>query len=70
MRLFSRPSPERDAAKAEQWVAVEQHRAYRKALNQNGERERKRGVDDETGTYHQLNSAVIDAERDVPWWRR
>ena len=59
-----------DRLPEERAVDREQHRAYRKALGQNGEWERKHGHREESPTYWQLNSAVIESERDVPWWRR
>lgn len=59
-----------DRLPEERKVDVLQYKAYRAALNQNGERERRSGVRDETVTFWQLNSAVAETEKRVPWWRR
>jgi hypothetical protein len=50
--------------------AVEEHKAARKALEENGRRERAQGIRDETPEYHEANQRVIDAEKRVSWWRR
>lgn len=59
----------RDKPKDEQRADIIRHKASKEALEQFSERERRRGNHDESPTYNQLNAGVIDAERDVPWWR-
>jgi len=60
----------RDKPKDERRADLNRHRASKSALNANSEREHKRGVRDETVTYYQLNEAVIESEKHVPWWAR
>ena len=50
--------------------AIQEHKAARKALEENGRRERARGIRDETEEYLQANHRVIEAEQKIPWWRR
>ena len=69
MGLFS--GGKDDRTKEEREVARLQHKAYKKALDEHYEWCKKHPSQlEETPTYNQLNSAVIDAEKDVPWWRR
>lgn len=56
--------------KAEKQAAIKKHQDARAALKANGEREMAQGIRHETDAYLRLNSAVIAAERDVPWYRR
>jgi hypothetical protein len=51
------------AAKAEM-------KAARRALDENAARERKAGIRHETDEYLALNSRVVEAEKNVSWWRR
>lgn len=60
MGLFSKPDPQ----------AMTVYRKARKALDANSAAEKRRGIRDETPKFRRLNSAVLRAERDVPWWRR
>jgi hypothetical protein len=46
------------------------YRTAKKALHDNQRAEKKAGVTEETDTYVALNDAVLDAEKDVPWYRR
>lgn len=56
--------------------AVKKYKAAKKALDDNYERElkaaRARGEKyiGETAEYRRLNQAVLDAEKEVPWYRR
>lgn len=34
------------------------------------ERDRRRGIRDETPQYLKANRAVVDAEKKLPWWAR
>lgn len=63
MGLFSRNDDGKTVE--ERAVDREQHRAYRAAGNQAARAHRDAHV-----VHDQLNEAIIDAERDVPWWRR
>jgi hypothetical protein len=45
-------------------------RDARRDLEENGRRERKAGIRDETPEYHRLNSRVIDAENRARQARR
>ena len=56
--------------KSEQKAAVGKYKAAKKALDDNGREERRRGVTEETPKFQRLNAAVDDAMKDVPWWRR
>jgi len=63
MGLFGRND---DRTPEERRVDVLQHRAYRDAGNQAA-----RNLPDSDPLVHDmLNEAIIDAEPDVPWWRR
>lgn len=64
-------------SKGETREAVKAYKAARKALNDNYERElgeaRAKGrkyIGEETDEYLRLNRAVVEAEKNVPWWRR
>lgn len=64
-------------SKDEKKAARQRLKSAREALDANYERElsaaRARGekyIGEETDEYLRLNQAVIDAEKDVPWWRR
>lgn len=50
--------------------AVAEHKAALKALHANQAAEKKAGITEETDTYRELNAAVLDAEKHVPWYRR
>jgi hypothetical protein len=43
------------------------YRAARKAAETGT---RKLGIRDESPTSRELNAAVTEAEREIPWWRR
>ena len=63
MGFFSSKSDDRTPE--ERAVDREQHRAYRQAGNQAANRHRDAHV-----VHDQLNEAIIDAEKNVPWYRR
>lgn len=67
MRPFSRETRERVLGSPE---AVAAHKAARGRLERVGEADRKTGRDWETDEYLDANSAVIETEKHVPWWRR
>jgi hypothetical protein len=46
------------------------HKAAKKALLNNQRSEKAAGVTEETDTYVALNTAVVQAEKNVPWYRR
>lgn len=46
------------------------YKAAKQALHDNQRAEKKAGVTEETDTYVALNDAVLDAEKNVPWYRR
>lgn len=50
--------------------AIEAHRTARQDLEEYGDHQRERGDHYETDEYLRLNQRVIDAEANVPWWRR
>lgn len=53
----------------EEKQAVADLRAADKALNDNGDRERKAGIRHETDEYLRLNKAANEAAAKVPWRR-
>lgn len=63
MGLFSGKKDERLAE--EKAAGRMQHKAYRDAGNQAARAHR-----DQHMVHDQINEAVIESERDVPWWRR
>ena len=56
-----------DKPKSEQKADLNRYKASKKALNNHARKSRER---EETATYRQLNAAVIDAEKEIPWWAR
>lgn len=56
-----------DKPKAEQKADLNRYRASKKALDNHGRKYKDR---EETATYRQLNNAVLDAEKEIPWWAR
>ncbi|SOE13674.1 hypothetical protein SAMN06272775_4650 [Streptomyces sp. 2323.1] len=50
--------------------AVTAHKAAKQALHDNQRAERAAGIREETDTYRELNAAVIETEKHVPWYRR
>ncbi|MEU9498171.1 hypothetical protein [Streptomyces sp. NPDC048196] len=50
--------------------AVSAHKAALKALHDNQRAEQAAGIREETDTYRELNSRVLEAEKNVPWYRR
>lgn len=59
-----------DRTKEEKAVDVLQYKAYKKALDANSERAKRAREHDEDPTYYLFNRAVLDSEKNVPWWRR
>lgn len=55
----------RDKPREEQQADLNRYRATRQAAEQAA-----RALRDECPATAELNSAVIEAEREVPWWRR
>jgi hypothetical protein len=55
----------KDKPKAEQQADLKRYRASKKVLDNYRNRE---GVED--APYRQMNAAVLEAEREIPWWRR
>lgn len=51
-------------------AAVTRYKDALAALHANQEREEAAGIREETPEYQRLNQDVLDAEKDVPWWRR
>ena len=51
-------------------AAVAKYKTALAALHANSEREEAAGIREETPEYQRLNKAVLDAEKDVSWWRR
>lgn len=49
---------------------VEKLKAAKAALRANQRAEQAAGITHETDEYLRLNRAVIEAEKDVAWWRR
>lgn len=49
---------------------VETYQAAKQALHANQREEKKAGIREETDTYVALNTAVVEAEKNVPWYRR
>ena len=60
MGLFSSDKP-----KAERRADIDRHKAIKRAQDNYQSRDRN-----EDATARQLNEARIEAEKDVPWWRR
>ncbi|MFF7230037.1 hypothetical protein [Streptomyces sioyaensis] len=50
--------------------AVAAHKAAKKALHANQRAEKAAGVREESDTYRELNAAVNETEKHVPWYRR
>jgi hypothetical protein len=50
--------------------ATATYKAAKQKLHDNQRAEKKAGVTEETDTYVALNNAVLDAEKNVPWYRR
>lgn len=51
-------------------AARQEMKAARRALDELAERDSKAGIRDETPEYLAANRRVIDAEKNVSWWRR
>jgi hypothetical protein len=58
MGWFDKPREERRAD-------IERHKALKKAAENTARKHR-----DETWVHKHLNDAIIEAEREIPWWRR
>ena len=56
-----------DKPKAEQQADLNRYKASKKALDQHARNKKER---EETASYRQLNQAVLDAEKEIPWWKR
>ncbi len=54
-----------DKPKDEKKADIERHKSAKKALGNS-----KKLGRDETPAFRQLNSHVIETEKEVPWWRR
>lgn len=50
--------------------AIAEHRAARRELDQVARRDRRRGIRHETPAFLKANQRVIEAEKNLPWWRR
>jgi hypothetical protein len=57
-------------SKEDRKAAVQKHKDALKALHANQEREETAGIREETPEYQRLNRAVLDAEKNIPWYRR
>jgi hypothetical protein len=53
---------------AEEKANVAAMREADRRLNENGDRERRAGIDYETPEYERLNNAANDAAAKVSWW--
>lgn len=51
-------------------AAKQEMKDARRALDNLAERDIKAGIRDETPEYLAANRRVIDAEKNVSWWRR
>jgi hypothetical protein len=65
------------ASKDEKKAAIKKHKDARAALDANYEKELKAArangqkyIGEETDEYLRLNRAVVDAEKDIAWYRR
>jgi hypothetical protein len=56
--------------KAAKAAAMSEYRNARAALNRLSDRDKRRGVHEETPAYLRANRRVLDAEKNVPFWRR
>jgi hypothetical protein len=54
-----------DKPKEEKKADLNRYKATKKALENS-----KKVVREECPAFWQLNSAVIEAEQEIPWWRR
>jgi len=63
MGLFSSSKDER--TKAEREADLKHYKALRRAAEQAARNHR-----DEHMVHHQINEAVVEAEKNVSWWRR
>ncbi|WP_049562275.1 hypothetical protein [Nonomuraea sp. SBT364] len=57
-------------SKDEQRAAVKKYKDALASLHANQEREEAAGIREETPKYRRLNRAVLDAEKNIPWYRR
>jgi hypothetical protein len=55
----------RDKPAEEKAADINRYKALRKANE-----ESSKVIREECPTYYQMQEAIIDAEADVPWWRR
>ena len=58
MGMFGSKDPQKTAA-------IQEHKAARKNLERVSS-----GIKEETPEYLKANQRVIDAEKNIPWWRR
>ncbi len=58
------------AQKAAAKDAIAAHKKARRNLDDVYQRMLKAGIRDETDEYCDANSAVLETEKNVPWWRR
>ena len=59
----------RGKPKEEKQADIIRHKSTKQALAADTERQKRAGTLDENPTYILFNSAVIDSEQHVPWWR-
>lgn len=50
--------------------AIEEHKAARRKLDAIAARDKRTGNREVTPEYLKANRAVLDAEKNLPWWRR
>lgn len=50
--------------------AIEAHKAARQRLDKIAARDKRTGNREVTPEYLKANRAVLDAEKNLPWWRR
>lgn len=49
---------------------VEKYKAAKRDLERLAKRERRAGIKHETDAFNRANHRVVEAEKNVPWWRR
>lgn len=50
--------------------AIEEHKAARRDLDRIAARDKRTGNREVTPEYLNANRRVLDAEKNIPWWRR
>lgn len=51
-------------------AAIAEYKAAKKALHDHSAAEKAAGIREETDAYLELNARVLEAEKNVPWFRR